>query len=166
MTKCIRFSFVALLVFFVGGGAISVYAHMGDMSFARYQTMEQMMGQGILSEMEEMEHMMMGEQQHERMEQLMEKMFAGNLSVEEQQEMVRMMRDDQAGPGATNLMMRNMMSHMAQRSGFFDDDRIMGSNNMMGWGSTSSWLYSLTVFVWLLVGVLAIVWLWKHVKKS
>ena len=37
--------------------------------------------------------------------------------------------------------------------------------NMMNWGYGGSLLAGLTWVVWLVVGVLAIVWLWKQIQK-
>jgi len=49
-----------------------------------------------------------------------------------------------------------------------------GSNSMMGnwgqnsawWGGVGSWLISLLWLVWLIVGILAAIWLWKQIIKK
>jgi hypothetical protein len=46
--------------------------------------------------------------------------------------------------------------------GYYGD---WGWGGMMGsWGGWG-WLMSLTMLVWLVVGILAAIWLWKHIKK-
>ena len=34
------------------------------------------------------------------------------------------------------------------------------------WGGGGSWLFPLTWLVWLIVGILAAIWLWQHIKKE
>ncbi len=41
---------------------------------------------------------------------------------------------------------------------------MMGGWNMMGWGLWP-WFFTLTWLVWLVVGILIIVWLWKKINK-
>ncbi len=74
--------------------------------------MRRMMGEAAFESMESMEEAVMGAENHERMEELMDKMLAGTLSLAEQNEMINIMRDSAAGPGAQNMMNRMMWSQM------------------------------------------------------
>lgn len=120
-------------------------------------TMRQMMGDQTFEAMEEMEHQMMGEENHAQMEKLMNKMFAGNLSQVDQQEMTRMMQDIMAGPGAMTMMMRMEMAQMMQNAGF-------GSG--FGFGATSHWSYWITILLVWIVLILAIVALVRWLTKK
>lgn len=64
----------------------------------------------------------------------------------------------------------------SQGTGFMPMMQMMmgGSNSMMGnwgqnsmwWGGVGSWFISLLWLVWLLVGILAAIWLWKQIVKK
>ena len=114
---------------------------------------------GNVGMMEELEEQMMGPQQHERMEELMQKLLSSTLTQAEQQEMINLMRDENAGPGAMSMMMR---VGRASSWGFGP-----GMTGMMGWGSSAFpvwfWLVGLSVLAWFVVGILLIVWLWKQI---
>ncbi|OHA46375.1 MAG: hypothetical protein A3A80_03370 [Candidatus Terrybacteria bacterium RIFCSPLOWO2_01_FULL_44_24] len=150
---------VAAIAFFGTVQYTNAHQSMTDNSFMR-----QMMGQQTLYSMEQMEDQMMGDANHERMEELMDKLFAGTLSSEEQSEMTAMMQNQQTGAGAMLGMMGMMTSRMMQNAGI-GNSSMMGFNYPMNvWGGT--WLYSLLLFVWLVVGILAAIWLFKQILKK
>ena len=95
---------------------------------------------------------------HEEMEDLMVKMMTGELSEQEANRMVALMDEY---PGPMNMMMNRM--------------NITGGNwSMMqrfhsgvsGGGAFFLWFIPLLWIVWLVVGILAIVWLWKQIQKK
>lgn len=57
------------------------------------------------------------------------------------------------------------MMQMMTRSG---GNSMMGNwgNNPMGWSGFNSWLITLLWLVWLIVGILAAIWLWKQINKK
>ncbi len=134
------------------------YAHTGNSP--RDNFMRQMMVDNAFETMEEMEEQMMGSVDHERMGELMDKLLTGTLSSIEQNEMIGLMRNGAAGPGAMNMMMRMMTSQMMMRN---------WGLGMMGWsgGFTAlGILGTLTWLVWFTVGILLIVWLWQKIAKK
>lgn len=123
----------------------------------REDFMRQMMGDAAFDAMEAVEEQMMGAENHERMEELMDKMFAGGLSLVEQNEMISIMRDAAAGPGAQNMMTRMMWSQMMLNSGF--------GSGMMGFGGGFGFVFWVTtVLIWtvLVLAIIALIrWLGK-----
>lgn len=149
----------------IGAGAAS--AHMVDGE--RRGMMEQMMGTDALEAMEAMEDEMMGAERHERMEEFMDKLFAGKLTAAEQQEMVAMMRDREAGPGATTMMMRMMMPEMMQNAGLLGSGGTwVGRGDMMdswGAGGLGFVFWVTTILIWILLG-LGIIALWRWIQRQ
>lgn len=105
--------------------------------------------------MQVMEDHMMGDAQHERMEELMDRLFEGDLTVEEQQEMIQIMQDPEAGPGAMTMMMRTTNPQWSTWHG----------NGMMGLGTNPSVYWITVILVWTLIisGIIAI-WRWLSKK--
>lgn len=109
--------------------------------------MGQMMGESH-SAMNKMMVNMMGEQGEEQMHVVMGKRMSGcepNASVPQ------------------NVINQGIMPMM------------MGGNNfMMGnwgqtplwWGSIGSWLVLLNLIIWLIVGVLVVIWLWRQLRRK
>lgn len=140
------------------------FAHTGDSDGVSQHDvlMRQMMGDPAFEAMEAIEEQMMGAENHERMEELMDKMFAGILTAAEQNEMIDVMRDTRIGPGATNMMMRMMFPWVAQGGGF----GTMTDWNMMGGLSGFSIVWWVTVILVWTVLMLAIIALWRWIKRK
>ncbi|PJE50729.1 MAG: hypothetical protein COV29_03270 [Candidatus Yanofskybacteria bacterium CG10_big_fil_rev_8_21_14_0_10_36_16] len=100
-----------------------------------------------------------GDEIHEEMEDLMTKMMSGTMTEEEADRMVELMDEY---PGPHGMMMGRFMN---------SDDYGDGWNMMSRghhWGLGGFWFSLMCVIhlVWLVVGVLAIVWLWKNINKK
>lgn len=84
----------------------------------------------------------------------------------------RMSNCEPDAPMPQSMMNSGMMSMMNMMTG----GGMMGGsgNSMMGnwgqnpmwWGGVGSWLISLLWLVWLIVGILAAIWLWKQIIKK
>ncbi len=109
----------------------------------------------------------LGDELHEEMESLMVNMMAGTLTDAESERLVELMRQY---PGPQAMMASRLVG---MRYGGDQASRwpqgMMGGYNMMSWGGgfggfwmLFAWLGSL---IWLTVGVLAVVWLWKQITK-
>ena len=121
----------------------------GMMNFNEIQS-----GNGMMQYVEEQA---VGSELHEEMESLMIKTLSGSLSEEEAGRMVELMNQY---PGAGSMMMNRMVG---TSSGL--------GWGMMGWGVNAFWNFwsVLTVLmytVWLTVGILAVVWLWRNIAKK
>lgn len=139
--------------------AVLVLAHGVEDKSPRETLMRQMMGDKTVEAMEQMEESMMGAENHERMEGLADKMFAGTISSAEQEEMIGLMRDVSAGPGAMNMMTRMMVPQMMQNS------RIL-NYGMMGYGlSGLGWVFWVTVILVWMTLVLAIIVFWRRINR-
>jgi hypothetical protein len=103
--------------------------------------------------MQYIEDKALGEELHEEMEELMVKVMAGTLTEEESGRLAELM--DQY-PGPMGMMMDRMMG--MGTTGF--------GTGMVGVGSFWVWIVGLTTAVWLVVGVLAVMWLWKQIRKQ
>ena len=114
--------------------------------------------------MEHMSEEMMGRDAHIRMEELMAKLIAGDLSQEEQDEMVSIMQDADMGSGAMLMMMQMMGPQM------MNDTAALGGSGMMG-GSfgvggapyISHWITMLLTWTLLILGI---AFLWKWLNKG
>lgn len=151
--KIMHFSLFLALALLVGATSPAL-AHMSGGGS------DSMMGSGYYrnENMETLEEEMMGAVRHERMEALMDKMLTGSLTGEEQQEMMSTMRDPNAGPGAISMMMRMTGGQMMGGLGGWDE-----SSYSMGAAGFWIWVMYLTAVVWLIVGILAIIWLWQQI---
>jgi len=99
--------------------------------------------------------MVAGEEQREEMEALMKKMMVnGTLSEEEADRMIAIMNEPMPRGGMMGMMGMPMTRGMM--SGF--------SGGMLGFGFMP-FLFLLTTIVWLLVGIVALVWLVKKVRE-
>lgn len=159
---------IILLILFAGVRA--AFAHVdSDSETQMEQLMRRMMGERTLEAMEEMEEQMMGAQNHERMEELMNTMLAGTLSSEEQKEMIEMMRDTSAGPGAMNMMMRMMFLRGLENSGALS---LGGYGMMEGMGNPIwlrtgfQWTFWITVILMWAFLALGIIALWRWITKK
>ena len=120
---------------------------------------------GAFYMMRSIEDRALGDELHEEMEDLMIKMMSGSMNEEEAQRMVELMNEY---PGVQGIMMGRMM--MAN----YSDNNYGWSGMTMPWGMMSgswglglfSWFGALLSIVWLLVGVLAMVWLWKKISNK
>lgn len=134
------------LFIFLGilGLVTSVSAHQGFSSMP-------MMDDNVVTSMMRFEEAMMGSEVHEQMEELMERMFAGNWMAEDQSEMLRLMQNTNIMPGMMTMMMR------------------MSGMNTFGWGFGGGqffWIMWLGALVWLVVGILLAIWLIKLITKK
>ncbi|MBI4363602.1 MAG: hypothetical protein HY545_02015 [Candidatus Doudnabacteria bacterium] len=132
--------------------ALVASAHMPNAESPRNVMMQQMLGEDPTEVINDFEEQMMGPQTHERMEALMDKMFAGTLSAEEQKEMFDLMKTN---VGANNMMMRGMMGQMMSNFGRGSDFVMMGQ----GWGL--GWFTPLLFWVVLALGIAGLV---KYLK--
>lgn len=96
----------------------------------------------------------LGDETHEEMEELMEKMMEGELSQTEASRLVTLMGEY---PGPYSTMMGRMMGMRIGASPW---------GMMTTGGSFLVWIVMLLYLVWLLVGILAIVWLWQNITKK
>lgn len=112
-----------------------------------------------------------GGEAHEEMEDLMVKMLSGAMTQEEAQRMVELMDEY---PGAGGMMSSRMMGMGMMGGGMLARQSLgdggMGTNfgMMPGFGfmGTSGILFWLISLVWLVVGILAIVWFIKKISKQ
>jgi len=143
-----RHAFLVLL-FYVGLlFPMSMFAHGNMMDFND--------AQGSSAMMLYVEEQALDSEIHEDMEGLMEKMMSGTLTQSEADRLGTFMEEH---PGPYGMMMNRFLS-----------TRAFGDEDMMGWNNTMPgfwvWLCGATLLVWLAVGVLAIVWLWKQITKK
>ena len=114
--------------------------------------------------MEHMSEEMMGKDAHIRMEELMTKLIAGDLSHEEQDEMVSIMQDADMGSGAMIMMMQMMGPQMMNDSAALGGGGMMGGS--FGAGGTPHAGYWITMSLMWAVLVLSIAALWKWLNKG
>ena len=145
-----QYIFILAIVFLV---PLSAGAHgsMMDFGSAQYDMMQSIEGQALQND-----------QLHEEMEGLMDKMMSGNLTNEESGRLAQFM-NQYPGP----------MSMMMNRVGMMNGNWSGSQNMMNGWGLTGVttgtffvWLSIVTLMVWLIVGVLAIILIWKKMGKK
>lgn len=123
-------------------------AHGGDMG----DMMEA--GDTRFDMMRTIEDRAVGDELHEEMENLMVKMMSGNMTETEMGRMVTLM---ETYPGVHGMMM-----------GRFTGSNLTGIpfGGMMGFsGSFWAWTMMLGAVVWLIVGILAVVWLLRKLMK-
>lgn len=121
-------------------GALGEY-YMGQMIGSSHKAMNTMMEQ------------MMGKEGEEQMHVVMGKRLSGcDTSVESPQSGIGFMPMMWTMRGGGNPMMG---------TGWGD---MMGGWN--GFGVFGSWLVTLTWFVWLIVGILVVIWLWRQINKK
>lgn len=114
-----------------------------------------MMSPGSAQMMESVEVNAMGGPMHDEMQGLVTKMMAGSISSKDQVRMVEIMNKY---PGASNMMMTRMMG----TGGVYSSAGMMDAGLMTG----GSILIVLFFIVWLIVGILAIIWLIKQLQKD
>jgi len=161
--KLIVSIFFAAALFFAA--AVPVIAHTGGPMSPMDELMEEMMGPGTFAQMEQMEELIMGEESHERMEELMDGLFAATLTPAEQEEMAQIMRDSETGPGAQSMMTRAMMPRALSAYGRADN---LGAFGMMGGGVSGGfgffwWATAILVWAFLILGIGAF---WKKLSKT
>ncbi|MEN6396498.1 MAG: hypothetical protein ABFC78_08455 [Methanoregula sp.] len=140
-----------------------------------------MIGTAGAQMMESVEVNAMGQPMHDEMQGLVAKMMAGNIDSSDQARMVEIMNKY---PGASNMMMTRMMGGTGQGwsgySGRMGTGGAYSSAGMMGgYGTTGgagmmntgfmslgAILVVLFFVVWLVVGILAIIWLIKQLQKD
>lgn len=105
--------------------------------------------------MEYIEEQSLGADLHAEMEALMEKMIDGTMTEEETGQIISFMKEN---PGPYNMMM-NRIGMMNQSSSY-------GGFGHMFTGGGLSWLMGIWSVIWLAIGVLVILWLWKQVTKD
>jgi|GEM_PF-3486466 len=139
-----------------------------------------MMSAGSAQMMQSVEVSAMGQSMHDEMQGLVTKMMAGSLSSTDQARMVEIMNKY---PGGSNMMMTRMMGGTGQGGSGYPG--MMGTNGqnyygMMGTGGVysgagmmdaglmtgGSILIVLFFLVWLIVGILAIIWFVKQLQKD
>lgn len=101
----------------------------------------------------------LGDELHEEMEDLMVKMMSGTLTEEEAERLTELMQEYPA-PHAMMMNRFGMMDDAYGASGW------MGHHGSFGHAGSSAWavLVLLPWLVWVIVGVLAAVWLWKQIS--
>jgi hypothetical protein len=134
-----------------------------------------MMGPGGAQMMESVEVSAMGYPMHDEMQGLVTKMMTGGLSSTDQTRMVEIMNKY---PGASNMMMTRMIGGNGQgwnvypgmmgTGGLYSGAGMMGGAGMMNTGFMSLGVVLVVLFfvVWLVVGILLIIWLVKHLQKD
>lgn len=136
-----------------------------------------MMGPGGAQMMESVEESAMGSQMHDEMQGLVTKMMAGSLSSADQARMVEIMNKY---PGVSNMMMTRMIGGSGQyagmmagqgmmaNGGYYGSTAMMGGAGMMNAGFMSLGVILVVLFfvVWLVVGILAIIWFVKELRKE
>lgn len=125
-----------------------------DLSDENFETLgEYFMGQMMGTSHEAMNNMMiqmMGEKGEEQMHVVMGKRLSGcDISAAFPSQGIGFMPMMQMMMGGGN---NSMMGNWGQ--------------NPMWWGGVGSWLISLLWLVWLIVGILAAIWLWKQIIKK
>lgn len=114
--------------------------------------------------MEHMSEEMMGTDAHIRMEELMTKLIAGDLSEEEQDEMISIMQDADMSSGAMMTMMQMMGPQMINGSVALGSNGMMsGSFGVSGSPYVSYWITMFLIWVLLILGIVA---LWKWLNKG
>ncbi len=139
-----------------------------------------MMGTAGAQMMESVEVNAMGQPMHDEMQGLVTKMMAGNIDSSDQARMIEIMNKY---PGASNMMMTRMMGGTGQgwsgypgmmaAGGAYSRAGMMGDYGTGGAGMMNTGFMSLGVIlvvlffvVWLVVGILAIIWLIKQLQKE
>lgn len=142
-----------------------------------------MMGAGGIRMMESVEISAMGGSMHDEMQGLVTRMMAGSLNSTDQARMVEIMNKY---PGASNMMMTRMMGGNGQGwsgypgmmggtgqdwngyPGMMGGYGATGGAGMMNTGFMSLGVILVVLFfvVWLVVGILAIIWLVKQLQKD
>lgn len=149
-----KYIFIGALSFALAVPGVSLaHGMMGD--FDSLQTSPQMMEYVEDQALE-------NDELHEEMEGLMEKMMEGNLSETEASRLAQLM-DEYPGPmgmmmGRMNMMQNTWGGNWGMMQGFH--------NGASGIGLFLLWFIPLLWIVWLVVGILAIVWLWKQIQKN
>ena len=150
MKNILNTAVVLVIVFLIASNA--VFAHSGTDDGTGFGMMRSLEDQALGGEL------------HEEMEGLMVKMMSGALSVAEANRMVELM-DEYPGPQA--MMMGRMMGMQYENNQI---EQSRGATMMPGYGAGLSelwlWLFALVYAVWLVVGVLAAVWLWQRIIKK
>lgn len=150
MKKILPFLVLALFVFPIFAGA-----H-GDTEVNEPETRFEMM--------EHMEDQILGDELHEEMESLMINMMNGNLSDQEISRLTELMEQY---PGPHGMMMNRLYGSSYQDKGMSDWSN-MGWGMHSGFGNWSGmfWLLVICTFVWLLVGVMVIVYLGRKIGED
>ncbi|MDP2641597.1 MAG: hypothetical protein Q8P39_03690 [Candidatus Yanofskybacteria bacterium] len=147
---------ISKFLFLVWGVAILVpslgSAH-GISSFEEART-----GSGMMRYIEDAS--IQSDELHEEMENLMVNMIAGELTQEEADRLVQLMEQY---PAPMSIMMNRFGSSQTGEWGMMNG---FGWGMMDGIGTFLAWLFTLTWIVWLAVGVLAVVWLWKQIRRT
>lgn len=130
---------------------------MGQMMGASHEAMNTMMEQ------------MMGKEGEEQMHIAMGKRMSG---CEPNAPLPQSMTNNGMMPMMMQMMMGGNNNNPMMEGGY---NPMMGGNNFMmrnlgqgpvWWGGVGSWLFLLFLFVWLVVGILAAIWLWKQIVKK
>jgi len=128
-----------------------------------------MMGTAGVQMMESVEVNAMGQPMHDEMQGLVTKMMAGSLSSTDQARMVEIMNKY---PGASNMMVTRMTGSSGQDwsgyQGMMGGYGATGGAGMMNSGFMSLGVILVVLFfvVWLVVGILAIIWFVKQLQKD
>jgi hypothetical protein len=148
--------------------SLTLLIPMGGVAFAHTSEAD---ATGVLQEGDTLDligHMseeMMGEEAHMRMEELMTKLITGDLSSEEQEEMIAIMQDAEMGSGAMMMMMQ-MMGPQTGGAVAFGTGGMMGTGGSMEFGGTLYFTYWITILLVWAVLILGIAALWKWLSKG
>jgi hypothetical protein len=124
-----------------------VSAHTGSASFNQITTPHEMMFY--------IEDQALGDEIHEEMESLMEKMMEGSLSQEEAEQLLILMEEN---PVPNSIMMNRL--GMTNNFGSPYGHMFGGRYNFSGW------LFTLTVIIWFFVGLFTLSWFMKKPKSQ
>lgn len=123
---------------------------------------------GDFGMMREIEDKALGNELHEEMEGLMTKMMSGAMTEQESERMLELMNNY---PGPNGMMMGRMMATQGMvGSPAGTTTGMMNGYGMMSRGALAmgfwGWLIIAPYIVWTLVGVLAVLWLWRQIKNK
>lgn len=100
---------------------------------------------------------------HEEMENLMVKMMSVELDEAEANRMVELMNQY---PGPMGMMMGRMNMMQSDFGNNWDQNMMNRDYGLKVWAGAWMWFIFLSVIVWLIVCILAAIWLWKQIQKK
>lgn len=133
------------------------------------QTGPGFMGPGMMGEVEQQA---LGNATYQEIQSLMLRMMSGTLNQTERARLVQLMDDH---PGPYGMMMSQMMAGQGYYGSGYACSMMGGSTGpcgtglsggMIGWMIGGMVLIGLLVIVWIIAGILLIVYLWRAISKK